>query len=512
LQHQDGIHLPSGARAREELATVALAMKPQAHPLSAQLTAAQALSSINGAQTIWPVIDARGLRGMITREELEQTASNRGDITLGDLLPDPGPVEELDEARFPHVHPDHSLDSAMRRIVQSKLPALPVVSRQNIRELRGLISMQDILEAYALAAPSAAAEKPASPRMFAGVMAALVCLALFIGWLNYFMRLQRTNRAETTYGQAGELMKNRRYDEAIAHYREALSSSHNPTYRLALGEALVANGNFAESQIYLNEYLRANPANGPANLALARAAAGEHRVEDAIAHYQRAIYGSWPQDEPQHRFDARLELIDYFATAGRDQQAKAELMSAAAQVPPNDLVAARRVARKLLDMGMTKNAEEMFATVARRNPQDAQAQQGLADAKFTDGDYAGAEKAYRQLLAIDPVNPTAAARAGECARILQLQATAPGLTAAQRLARSRVLLADALETVQRCEGNAANPTDQERNAQAELARKVRPRAFSDAAALNVRLARELWNGRPSNCAGDDAVTRALAAQ
>ena len=38
LQHQDGIHLPSGARAREDLITVAHALKPEVHALPASLT------------------------------------------------------------------------------------------------------------------------------------------------------------------------------------------------------------------------------------------------------------------------------------------------------------------------------------------------------------------------------------------------------------------------------------------------------------------------------------------
>ena len=319
LQHQDGIHLPSGARAREDLVTVALAMKSR--------IAAPARKPDRGSGPIFASIrsgrrgrlsDERGLRGMIALTDLEGAASaGFGEQTLADLVADPGPIESLNEANFPHVHPDHSLDSAMRRIVQSGLPALPVVSRTNIRELRGTISVQDILDAYAIAKPAAAAETQASPRLFAGVMAAMVALALLMGFLNYFMRIQRTSRAHANFEKAQELMKSGRYDDAIAHYRDALSSSHNAEYRLALGETLVQAGNFAEAPIYLNEYLREKPSSGPANLALARVAAQESRVEDAVAHYQRAIYGSWPADEVDSRFNARLELIGYLEKAGR---------------------------------------------------------------------------------------------------------------------------------------------------------------------------------------------------
>src|SRR6185437_938910 len=46
LQLQDGIHLPTGARAREELLLVAHAFHPEPQPLGVNQTAAQALASV----------------------------------------------------------------------------------------------------------------------------------------------------------------------------------------------------------------------------------------------------------------------------------------------------------------------------------------------------------------------------------------------------------------------------------------------------------------------------------
>jgi CIC family chloride channel protein len=514
LAHQDGIHMPSGARAREDLITVALAMKTETPPLTANLTVAQALPSVDPAGKTWPVIDENGLRSMITREALEAAASaGFGEQTLADLTAEPGPSESLNEANFPHVHPDHSLDSAMRRVVQSGLPALPVVSRANIRELRGTISVQDIVDSYAIAKPAAAAEAQTSPRLFAGVMTAIVALVILMGFLNYFLRIERTSRAHASFEKAQELMKSGRYDDAIAHYRDALSSSHSAEYRLALGESLVQAGNLAEAPIYLNEYLRERPGSGPANLALARVAAYESRVEDAVAHYQRAIYGSWPAHELDSRFNARLELIAYLEKAGRKAQARAELLSAAAATPPGD-AAAKRVGRLLIDFGILKNAEDLFRDIVRRNPQDAEALQGVADAEFTGAEYFDAENAYRRLQAVDPSNSIAAERAGESARILELSPGAPGLTAAERYARSRNLLSAALDAIGRCSGGAgqvpAAIADAAREAKTELARRHRPSSYSDAADANMQLAAQLWSARPASCAVDDAVARALA--
>jgi tetratricopeptide (TPR) repeat protein len=515
LQHQDGVHLPMGARAREELATVALAMKPATHPLQSTLTVAQALSSVDRGERAWGVVDERGLRGMIGIEQLEAAASaGFGDEALAELVPDPGAVEDLNETNFPHVHPDHSLDSAMRRIVQSKLEALPVVSRSNIRELRGAVSVQNILDSYAVANPaSQSGEKQASPRLFVGAMAALIGLALLLGCLNYFLRLQRTSRARASFEHAQEAMKEGRYEDAVAGYRDALSSSHNPDYRLALGEALVQAGHAAEAPIYLNEYLREKPGSGPANLTLARAAAQEGRFDDAVAHYQRAVYGSWPAAETSSRFDARLELIEYLEKSGRLDQAKGELLSAVTSIPAGDWAASVRVGRMLIDLGLNKNAEQLFADLAKRNPQSAEALQGLADAEFADAEYAAAQQAYQRLTTIDPANAAAGARARESARILALDPAAPGLKAAERYARSRDLLATTLDAIGKCYGGEGKlpPSigDAAKNAKAALERKRRPTSLSDAADENEQLALQLWKARPATCAVDDALTRAV---
>ena len=94
-----------------------------------------------------------------------------------------------------------------------------------------------------------------------GVVGALVALALLMGFLNYFFRLERTNRANGYYRAAEELMQRGSYEEAIQRYRDALSASHSVDHRLALGLALVKAGHASEAPIYLNEVLREKPGN-----------------------------------------------------------------------------------------------------------------------------------------------------------------------------------------------------------------------------------------------------------
>ena len=94
-----------------------------------------------------------------------------------------------------------------------------------------------------------------------GVVGALVALALLMGFLNYFFRLERTNRANNYYRAAQELMQCGSYEEAIERYRDALSASPSVDYRLTLGLALVKTGHTSEAPIYLNEVLREKPGN-----------------------------------------------------------------------------------------------------------------------------------------------------------------------------------------------------------------------------------------------------------
>ena len=513
LQHQDGVHLPSGARAREDLITVAHALKPETRALQATLSAAQALLSVDGEHTVWAVTDENGLRGMIAKDRLEAAAAGGvGEPTLGDLVPDPGPIQELTLGRFPHVHPDHSLQSAMQRLAQSGLSELPVVSRSNVRELRGTISAKDILEAFAIGRPVAAvSETKASPKLFAGVLTVLMAMALLMGFLNYFFRLERTKRANSDYRTAEALMQRGDYEEAIEQYRDALSASHGVDSRLALGLALIKAGHASEAPIYLNEVLREKPGNGPANLGLARVAAQDGLIDDAVSRYQRAIYGAWPEKARENQFQARIELIDALTKAGRRQQAQAELLSAAAVLREDDAVLKKQVGRKLIDSGLPKNAEVLFREVARHDPKDAGAQEGLGDAAFADGEYEKARDAYRAGLAIDTANPAIAKRADLCDRILALNPDLPGLCSTPRYEKSLKLLGGVMEELARC-GSAGDKVAVQQ-AEAALARKTRPRSYSDAADSARDLALKLWTAQPSSCAtagGDDGLSLVIA--
>jgi CIC family chloride channel protein len=51
---------------------------------------------------------------------------------------------------FPHVHSDHGLDVALHRMGSSGLKTLPVVSRNDVSHVEGVITLDDILRVYGL--------------------------------------------------------------------------------------------------------------------------------------------------------------------------------------------------------------------------------------------------------------------------------------------------------------------------------------------------------------------------
>ena len=150
LAHQDGIHLPtSETRQPGGGRRVAQAMRPATEVLSAETMVREAIEKTQMSQaTAWVVSDERGVRGVLSRKTLEQAARAGGAAK---------PVADLiTTVEFVHVHPDHSLIVALERLGASQLEILPVVSRANVRQLEGIVALQDVLALYGVAGPEEA--------------------------------------------------------------------------------------------------------------------------------------------------------------------------------------------------------------------------------------------------------------------------------------------------------------------------------------------------------------------
>ena len=189
-----------------------------------------------------------------------------------------------------------------------------------------------------------------------------------------FYRTQRIGQAQAFRKAGNRLLAQARFDEAVAQYRSALSISHSVDDRLALALALMKADAASEASLYLNEVLQSRPRSGPANLALARIESQQGQVVDAISRFQRAADGSWTERPEENRVEARMDLVETLARAGRSAHAKAELLSLITQLP-NDPVIQERVGQILTDFGLLRESVDFFQDIAQRHPQDAAAHQ-----------------------------------------------------------------------------------------------------------------------------------------
>ena len=147
LAHQDGVQLPNAAsRAEAARIQVAQAMRevPEVFPPAATVAEAAARARQSGLDA-WPVANADGAWAMLGTSEMESAiAGGWGGQEPADILGDPV---------FLHVHPDHPLGLALERMGASGHKALPVVSRADVRELLGVLTLDDILKTYGVRKP-----------------------------------------------------------------------------------------------------------------------------------------------------------------------------------------------------------------------------------------------------------------------------------------------------------------------------------------------------------------------
>lgn len=151
LSRQDGMDLPSMEERREQPALhVEDAMRPyDGVVLSTEDSLKAALSSTDASAKAFVLIeDETGRWYGIDKDELRARAALLPDGTLlRSLLPD---------IPLPHLHPDHALEEALRRL--GDWPLLPVVNRADYRKLEGVVTLPDVLETYRAASAPAATE------------------------------------------------------------------------------------------------------------------------------------------------------------------------------------------------------------------------------------------------------------------------------------------------------------------------------------------------------------------
>ena len=158
LAHQDGVHLPgAGAKSPGRHIRVDLAMRDAPIIFHPDTRVAAAADHVRDSElNAWPVADETGLWGMITNAKLESAiAHGLEDNKLADLLGESLPRHLPSATEFPHLHVDHDLSLAMERMGATGVNVLPVVSRANLRQLMGVVTLPDVLHVYGVVPPPA---------------------------------------------------------------------------------------------------------------------------------------------------------------------------------------------------------------------------------------------------------------------------------------------------------------------------------------------------------------------
>lgn len=520
LQHQDGLHLPQGLRYRQGLLTVADAASSPARLLSPHDRIEDALTLLSRDRNAFPVADGQRLLGMVTLARVQEViAAGHGQEPLEQIISNGVPDTELNAEDFPHVHMDHPVDMALRRMAHSKMNVLPVVSRSDVRELRGVVTLPDILRAYGVAEEErqektlVPAPLRVSRRLLPAVVGVALTLLILIGFLNYYYRSARGARAEQSYKAGMELVQQGRNEEAVEEFRDALSvSPGTERYRLALGLTLVQMGRTSEGAVYLREVLARDPENGPANLGLAQVAVADGNKVAAVTYYNRAINGVWPKGQEQNRLEARFQLAAYLAKQGDQTQAIAQLLAALGQA--KDVSTRERIGRLLLEYGAPQQAGDLFRGLIHANAGDAAAYAGLGDAELARNDYSGARDAFQKAARLDPSNDSVQKQLQLVSRVLALDPQARGIRTPERYQRSDELLRDALMMAEACPQAVQDNADLVATAQKSLAQHPSRRALDDATDDNLNTAVQLWKARQRFCAAqpasDEAAARVLA--
>ena len=141
LTRQDGLELPSMEELREEdILHVEDAMQSSNAPLlEAEDTLGKAVRSLDQSQVDYLFVRLSPSGWSTVRKEqiLALATDDNADAKLSSLLP---------LKRVPYLHPDHSLETALRYL--DRWPVVPVVSRADFSRLEGVVSQRAVLDRY----------------------------------------------------------------------------------------------------------------------------------------------------------------------------------------------------------------------------------------------------------------------------------------------------------------------------------------------------------------------------
>ena len=204
------------------------------------------------------------------------------------------------------------------------------------------------------------------------------------------------------YNNLGDILaKEGRFDEAMAHFRRALTlipNSSKPHYNL--GYLLEIEGRPHEAE---KEYLRALDLAPNYTLPCDRMGimlTKRGKYSDAIAFFRKSLILN------ADNLETYYDLAKAYAATGRSKQAE-ELRRRAAQIAPDFAVNQNALGLIVAERGRTFEAIEHFQWAIEAKPDYVEARINLARLRMKEGRFSDAAEQFRAVLKIDPQNAEA---------------------------------------------------------------------------------------------------------
>lgn len=308
--------------------------------------------------------------------------------------------------------------------------------------------------------------------------------------------------AKRSYLDGLRLSRAGKIDEAVEAFRKAHAlERRNAEYELQLVKALIDAKKPEEADLPMREILDREPNDGQANLYAAHLMIAEGKIVEAESYYHRAIYGEWPDNALAHRIAVRMELADFLAAKGKQEELLAELLPLQEEAG-NDPAAQRRVAHLFLAAGSPSRAADEYRALIKQNSKDAEAYAGLGQAELQMGNYRAAREAFRSAAARKPQDPSLQGKVDLSTTLNGLDPTVRKLTSDEKYRRSLQILELAQSSFEIClaENPKAASTSEQLLASIDDAKKKHPSAASNEAAEQIlSLAEDAWQARVKLC-------------
>ncbi len=319
-----------------------------------------------------------------------------------------------------------------------------------------------------------------SPRIYSRELVFLLCvltLIVMVSLTAFFSRMyhkQVHTLADRWFTQGERDMQAGNISAALTDYRNALAyNPYNTRFQFSLAKALAASGHYDEARAYLLNLLSESPGRGEVNLELARIAAHNNLVPDAMRYYQGAIYGEWDADPIETRWQIRRELCEFLLNHGLVKQATPEVIALAENTRLSDSQRLKIVGELLLRTRQWTRAQEVYRDVLAADRYDEEALAGAAKAAFELGHYSEAMEYFNRLSRERRDAPDIAASYDTSRRVLAVDPFLAGLPAkvkAQRAADDLVTAQARLQNCARQNGESLQETSPRTNLQVFWAR------------------------------------------